>query len=369
MKIKYPDYDNSILSLISSVLKHYGAECSHKSLSLLDEVLGIGYKNVVVMVFDGMGVNILEKHLHKNGFFRSHVFANLSSVFPSTTTAALTTLESGLSPAEHGWLGWSLYFEEVDKNVVLFLNTIQGSGGVPAADYHVANRYLPVRRVWEKIGAATANEVQTFIVSPYSQYKIGSVEGIVNTVKDICAQSGRKYIYAYWTNPDNDLHLEGTDSEEAQNELIFIEEQVEAMCAELEDSLVIITADHGMTDIENKYLTDYPEIQKMLVRAPSIEARAKAFFVKQGYHADFEKAFLKEFGSDYILMKNSEALKNRLFGTGNHPRVNGFIGDYLAVAVGRTNLENKHSPLAQTLKASHAGLTEEEMIVPLIVIT
>ncbi len=47
-------------------------------------------------------------------------------------------------------------------------------------------------------------------------------------------------------------------------------------------------------------------------------------------------------------------------------RLSGFIGDYLAVAVGRTNLENK--PSKMPLKASHAGLTEEEMMVPLIVV-
>lgn len=366
MKIKYPDYDNSILSLVSSVLKHYGVESSHKSLEMLDNILANGYKNIVVMVFDGMGVNILEKHLKKNSFFRSNMLANISSVFPSTTTAATTTFESGLSPAEHSWLGWSLYFEEVDNNVVLFLNTVHGSGGVPAAKYHVANRYLPVRRVGSKISEATGNEVQTFCVSPYSQYKTGSVSELVGTVRDICAQSGRKYVYAYWPNPDNDLHLQGIDSEKVQEELNAIEQQVEAMCAGLEDTLVIITADHGMTDIENKYLTDYPDIEKMLVRAPSIEARAKAFYIKEGCHADFERAFLKAFGSDYILFKKEEVLKKKLFGAGNHPRVSGFIGDYLAVAVGRTNLENK--PPMRPLQASHAGLTEEEMIVPLIVI-
>lgn len=63
MQIKYPDYDNSILSIAASVLKHYGAECSHSSLLLLDELLVKNYKNVVVMVFDGMGTAILSRHL------------------------------------------------------------------------------------------------------------------------------------------------------------------------------------------------------------------------------------------------------------------------------------------------------------------
>ena len=53
----------------------------------------------------------------------------LTSVYPCTTVAAMTSYRSGISPNEHGWLGWTLYFKEtnriVDKNcfrlILLFI--------------------------------------------------------------------------------------------------------------------------------------------------------------------------------------------------------------------------------------------------------
>ena len=45
--IKYPDYDNSILSVISSILKFYGYDNGHKTLEILDKKL----KKVMIMYF------------------------------------------------------------------------------------------------------------------------------------------------------------------------------------------------------------------------------------------------------------------------------------------------------------------------------
>ena len=107
MEIKYPDYNNSIVNLACSVIKHYGAENHHETLAIFDNYLEKNYKNVVVMLLDGLGVDALENHLDKGSFLRRHFVSEISTVFPPTTTAATTSVESGLTPKEHGWLGWS----------------------------------------------------------------------------------------------------------------------------------------------------------------------------------------------------------------------------------------------------------------------
>ena len=105
--LKYPDYDRSILSIASSVLKYFGVtDCEHKSLPEFDELLNKNYKNVIVMLFDGMGSSVLEEHLAEDAFLRHHHLTDISSVYPSTTVAALTAIESGYSPVETGWIGW-----------------------------------------------------------------------------------------------------------------------------------------------------------------------------------------------------------------------------------------------------------------------
>ena len=62
MHIKYPEYDKSLLSLASSILKHYGAESNHASYSYVDNLIAKDYMNVVIMLFDGLGTKILDYH-------------------------------------------------------------------------------------------------------------------------------------------------------------------------------------------------------------------------------------------------------------------------------------------------------------------
>ena len=61
--IKYPDYDNSILSVISSILKYYGYDNGHKTLEVLDKKLQKDYDNILLMLFDGMGYYTLKEYL------------------------------------------------------------------------------------------------------------------------------------------------------------------------------------------------------------------------------------------------------------------------------------------------------------------
>ena len=82
-----PDYENCLVNLSNSILKKFGAETSASTLSLADKYLEKDYKNVVVLLLDAMGTSIIEKHLDKNGFFRSHLAGSFDSVYPPTTVA------------------------------------------------------------------------------------------------------------------------------------------------------------------------------------------------------------------------------------------------------------------------------------------
>ena len=369
MKIKYPDYNLSLLNLVSSVLVHFGVTTHHKTLPAFDSLLSTQYKNVVIMLFDGLGTAILEKHLPFDAFLCHHLHSTISSVFPPTTTSATTTMGTGLSPIEHGWLGWSLYFNEIDANVNIFPNTLSGSGGRSAADYHVAQRYIPFESIWNKISKDSNSVVKAYSVSPFSSFKSKSIYEICNTVKRLCTENRRKYIYTYWDQPDYDMHLYGTSDEQVKAQVWYINEAVELLCEELYDTLVIVTADHGLVDTKWRYLIDYPDITECLLRVPSIEARAYSFFIKPGMKDRFVTAFNRHFGDCYLLFSKEQILQNKLFGDGiPNPRSIGFIGDYLGVATGSYSIDYAPSADHDVFKAAHAGLTDEEMNVPFIVV-
>ena len=112
--IVLPDYNHCILNLITSILKYYNVETNHTSLKNLDEKLKNKYKNVVFIILDGMGEHILN-NLSPEGYFCSKKVDCITSVYPSTTTAALTTYYAGKPPYETGWIAWSQYFKEYGR--------------------------------------------------------------------------------------------------------------------------------------------------------------------------------------------------------------------------------------------------------------
>ena len=80
----WPDYKNCIANLPNSILKKFGIETVGDTLPMLDPILKKDYKNIVVILLDGMGKAIIESHLAENGPFRSHLAGIYKSVFLST---------------------------------------------------------------------------------------------------------------------------------------------------------------------------------------------------------------------------------------------------------------------------------------------
>ena len=103
IKITLPDYKNSNCNLSNSILKNFGIKPLNDTLSLIDPYLEKDYKNVVLLLLDGMGKTIVENHLKEEGAFRTHLAGIYKSVFLPTTVAATTSIRSGLMPIEHSW--------------------------------------------------------------------------------------------------------------------------------------------------------------------------------------------------------------------------------------------------------------------------
>lgn len=57
-----------------------------------------------------------------------------------------------------------------------------------------------------------------------------------------------------------------------------------------EDTLVLVTADHGLLDCECRYTCDYPELEQALKRPFHIEARAGGLLCKAGIQEGFSPA-------------------------------------------------------------------------------
>ena len=363
MKVLYPDYDNCIANLACSILKHFGVEPPNNTLPLADKYLEKRYKNTVVLLLDGMGKNIIEANLQPHGFFRRNLKGIYSSTFPPTTVAATTSLDSGLYPNQTAWLGWEGYFKEIDKNVVYFLNTDQQKN--IAADFNVAWTYCPYLTVTDRINSAGK---KAFYVTPFVEPYPKTFDDLCNVITRLCNEDGEKYIYAYCEEPDHTMHGKGCFGEAAKKVIKEVEERAELLAEELSDTLLIITADHGHIDSKNESISEYPDIVECLVRMPSIEPRALNLFVKEGMSKQLEEAFKKHFKDKFMLIPKAEVLKTQLFGKGeNHSRIEDMLGDFVAVAVDDLSIFNSIEEKDKFIGV-HAGLTEDEMLIPLIAV-
>lgn len=361
MKTVLPNYEECITNLSNSILKHFNIETYHNSLPFIDEILAKDYKNVIVVLCDGLGSILLDELLEKDSFLIKNRIKTITSVFPPTTTAATTSMLSGLNPNEHGWLGWDLYFKKENKVITMFLNTLKDSD-VLAEDYNVASTTYPYESIVEKIGKKY--ETHELLCFKDEEYK--KIDGIVNKIIELSKTNNKKFIYAYYDNPDALLHDYGINFKIVKEEFININKAIEYLCNNIEDSVVIILADHGHIDTKHYFLDDYSSIKKLLERTTSIEPRAVSFKVIPEKLEEFKIEFNKYFKDDFVLYTKEQIINNQIFGTGvNNSHFEEAIGDFIAIATSNKSILD--SKFNSDLKSLHAGLTDREMLIPIIV--
>lgn len=379
-KLVMPNYDHCILNTITSILKNYNVETNHKSSEKLDAILSSKkYKNVVFLILDGMGEHMLNSH-SPNGLFNQNKIDCVTSVYPSTTTAALTTYYSGRPPYETGWIAWSQYFKEYGRALdMLSHNESYLREPVKGARIDVFKEVVNYETVFERIEKASPNVKAFEVVPNYSDRRASrslradNLDEIVMSVEDICSAEGEKFIFAYCDNPDATLHKFGAYSDEAKEFILYSEQKIEELRKKLsDDTIIIISADHGHKDIEKAYtILDYPEINECLIMPISLESRVVTFWVKENMREVFEERFKNAFGDDFWLMTKEEFLEKNFLGFGEkHPKVDDFIGNYIALSVGGSiiRLETFLAEGKKVKKSTHCGLSNEEMEVPVIVL-
>lgn len=367
-KVCKPDYRKSLVNLSNSILQYFECPTHHSTLPVLDGFLQQNYQTVVLLVLDGMGVDMLKHNLSEKSFLRKHMVEEISSVFPPTTTAATTSIYTGLTPQEHGWAGWQCYFKEYEKNIELFLNRDFYNG--KSLDTDVGKEFLAHKKLFEQIteqGKYKAYGVARF----FGNYKVESMNDVCNKITELAKSKDKKFILAYYKEPDSVMHHTGCYSDKTKTKIKSLDRHVEDLAQKLKNALLVVTADHGLIDVEEDVrLEKIKEINECLRLPPAIEPRAVAFYIKAEKKEQFEKEFNKRFGKDFILLSSDEYLRQGYAGEGKmHPKFREFLGDYMALATGCRILQYQTEGGIDSVefKAHHAGLTEKEMLVPLIV--
>ena len=369
------DYDNCLTNVACSIQKYFDIPQRHKTLPEVDKIFEEKQpENVILILCDGLGSRVIDVILKKDDFLMQKRVKEIYSTFPPTTAAGLTSTKTGLNPSEHGWIGWFVYIKKLNKIVKIYKDKDKDAKVFTNSNFiKLKKEHLTPKTIVEQI--KEAKKYKAFETNCYPHNEESNLDKVFQNILDKLKIEGKKYIFSYIGEPDHILHRKGTNSEEAKKEIEKINKKVEEYSKkilEYKNTVIIMVADHGHlvgkdVDVKNKEFIKYLSNEMSF-----IETRSPAYLVKKGQEENFKKAFLKDFGEDFYLLSKEEVLKYKIFGDyekGNeNPLFEEGLGDFMAISKGSSNkvLLGKNDG---NNVGYHGGYSDEEIFVPLIIIS
>jgi len=375
-----PDYDRSIVNLISSLTGSQALASEHYPPLAEFAALRPEGRPTLLLVIDGLGYQWLQRF--PDSFLHRHLAARLTSVFPTTTAAAVTALALGVAPQQHAIPGWFTYLREFGS-VVMPLPFMPRGGqrsyaeqGLAAADFLGARALLP--QLWRPVSVVQPAYIAT---SSYSRALFGdvprqphqSLEQLFNQLQAALASGDNPLVWGYWTELDALGHQYGIGSPEVEQHFRALDAGLAALAAELagQDLLLVVSADHGQVDTspaETVMLEQHPELAALLQLPLCGEPRAAFCYLRHGCGAAFDQYLRSElpFLDSY---PSAQLLAEGVFGRGEpSPLLAARIGDRVVLPRDRFVLRDR---LVQErfhpMIGIHGGLSAEELYVPLVI--
>ena len=368
MDFIYPDYNgNNVLNVAASLAAFLGNPTGNPTVPELDAELKKGYKRVAFLVFDALGIHPLTLNTPKDGFFNKHTVKKLTTVFPSTTACASATMISGLYPSQHGRFGWCMYLPEMGGRVDILVGS-RSEDRHKKVDEKALKKMFPLRGFYlDNKTDYTVHSILSAIIDDGNPDRIveETVGGVFDRLYDIFGREGKQFVYVHCPQPDSIFHHRGVSSEEAKKMVEDIQARTKKLSEDFEDTLIIVTADHGQVDIDG-YVPLYEDkrLEEMFSAPPDIEVRAVNLHVREEKEEEFKNYFIEKYGNNFRLLKTSELIERGVFGPATERTA--ALGNYFAVVY--TNVLALLHPLSAPFLGQHTSLTAE-MEVPLILLT
>jgi hypothetical protein len=355
-----------------------------------------GVRTVVVVILDAVGYLGFKRLLEREetGFgqlVENGTFVPLTSVFPSTTMAALGTIWTGRTPADHGFLGRKLFLAEYGflADMIRLMPAIHGQPGSLMQWGWVPEAFIPVPHLAQLLSDAGCRTM-AHLYGPHAGGGLSRlflrgvehIEGFINysdmwiNVRETVAQRTKAplLVSAYWAGTDDVAHAYGPEDERLEAAVRQIAQSFERdflaplPAAAREGTVVIITADHGQVETPPEravHLKEHPELKEMLLWPPSAEPRASYLHVRRGC-AEMARNYIASYlGDQFLVLEMEQAVAAGLFGPGEMPRESRKrLGDLLLLARDDSRLIPEGASAAD--RGEHGSLRPAEMLVPLL---
>jgi len=394
----HPFYQGfSIANLPASISSWFGIpETGNPRLDpLIADQFQSEYQNVILLLVDGLGLKLFERLFDEKSKSDHSIIRNegavfpLTSITPSTTSAALTTLWTGRLPAEHAYIGYELFLKEfglianmITHQVASIMEepvNIKRAGFHPAAfldvptlgDHFRKNKIHPFSFQHDSIYSSGLSEM---LLQNVEQIPFSDKEDLWNACLRILSKyrNERAYLYIYWSGLDTASHHDGPESDDVFGGLKDFVFSLEGFLEKLsqngqKDTLFILTADHGQigTEIKPDYeLRNHPELLENLIMQPTGESRMPFLYLKRNSEDHVRDYLDSHWDNQFLMLKSDEVLESCLLGDGNMSlSTRDRFGSHVVFTQG--NVYWWWPKKENHLLGRHGGLSRDEMLVPL----
>lgn len=353
---------------------------------------------VLVVLIDAFGWRFLERHARHPMIARlidQGTVSKLSSQFPSTTAAHMTTLHTGLPVAETGIYEWFMYEPSLQELIAPLLFSPAGEHGrdLLATAGVDPRSVFPWRTTAERLSASgiavhivqpeaiTGTAYGNAVLRGATQHGYRSPADAFRTCAELLRSSEPTYIFAYFPDFDALAHEHGPESAPADLAARFHLSALEDALPRLRaaaagDTALILTADHGQVTVDPA-TTVYvnlvmPELANMLERsasgrplAPAGSARDLFLHVREDSVATAIDLLSAMLAGRATVQRTKALLDGGIFGPPPRDALTARVGNVVILPHdGETVWWYEAERFEQRFRGHHGGLQPAELHVP-----
>jgi predicted AlkP superfamily pyrophosphatase or phosphodiesterase len=366
------------------------------------------YDKVILMYIDAFGWRFFEERADRYPFLKhvvEHgVASKITAQFPSTTAAHQTTIHLGEPVGQTGIYEWFYYEPLLDRLIAPLIFSYAGdteNGTIKLPEGVSLNSFFTYQTVYQKLAAQGVKsyvfQLHDYNRGGFANLALGGTEkrgfktlseGLLNLSDAVAAEKSKAYFYYYFDPIDAIGHIYGPSSAQFEAEidtfLHVLEHHFHAnLTGRTHDTLLLITADHGQTDVSPQrtiYLNQHsPELQSMIrtdgggrLLVPGGSARDIFLYIKAGqvdaaYDLLAHHPVFKDRAEVY---RTSDLMEQGFFG---YPLADAFrqrIADLVILSYpGETVWWYEKGRFEMPFYGHHGGLTPAEVEIPLLAVS
>lgn len=328
-----------------------------------------GATQIVLLVLDGVGWNQLQARRSIAPTLAAMDGGPITSVAPTTTATALTSIVTGLPPAGHGVVGYRLRVSDDRVLNVLRWRTADGDARqtVPAHQFQSRPPFPgargPVPVVTKSEFGHTGFSAAMGIERLVGWYAASSIAVEVGRL----LREGEPFVYAYYDGVDKIAHAHGF-GEHYDAELAGADRLVAEVAAQLPaGAALLVTADHGQVDVGDATIVLHDDVLDDTTLL-SGEGRFTWLHAKEDRVDALLARCRDRYGDVADVMTRDEVVGAGWFGGALTDEVARRLGDVALVATAPVAFLDPTDTGSHHLRCRHGGLTEDELLVPFVAV-